>query len=93
MSDLELHTKALDSLLAYYESEQWDTNMDETNILMTNQMVISELRYIRNHLKAYHEGIRAMELHEYVRQMLRGISEDDKNFRAIVWVKWSESGC
>lgn len=90
MSDLELHTKALDLLIDYYEVEKWSPNVDESNILVTNIFVISELRCIREHIRKYHEGIRSMELVDLLTINIILIAEDDKNFRAWIYDKATE---
>jgi hypothetical protein len=87
MTDLGLHIKALDLLIAYSESEQYDPCMDALNILMTNQMILAELRYMREHIKNYHEGIRAMELHDMIRRHIEAVNTDDKNLRAEVYCR------
>ena len=90
MSDLELHIKALDLLIAYSESEQYDPVLDSTNILMSNLMVLAELRYMKEHIIRYHDGVRDMEIVDMIHMHIQAISDDDKHLRAIIHVRGVE---
>ena len=84
MSDLELHTKALDLLVQYSESEQYDPCLDATNILISNLMILAELRYTLLHVIRCHDSVGAMIVLDDIRQAIDSINEDDKNLRAVV---------
>ena len=84
MSDLELHIKALDLLIEYSESKQYDPSLDAVNILMSNLMVLAELRYMKEHIIRYHEGVREMEIVVLIHLHIQAITGDDKCLRAII---------
>jgi hypothetical protein len=87
MSNIKLHANALELLCNYYEIGQYDPCMDEPQILMSNLYLLAELRQIRHHLTAYHDQSEYKSLVLGISNFITCISNDDKNFRALMWDK------
>jgi hypothetical protein len=84
-SNLELHKKALDLLLDYYEVEQWLTHTDASHILLTINNVISEVRQLKTHLVYSHEKEVDMETLDFLDITIKGIQTDEDSIRKLFY--------